>query len=132
MNVKIAIQLNQLYKNTCQPLTSEVRNCQNLVDVLNGQPLIHLQCSLWLSGTKCDTAACRIVTRSSVIISLSQREFWFRNGIGKTCLWKNMFYSTNKDKLGKKEFLKLCIVLFRADLNCTIKASRMGRPASVS
>ena len=35
-------------------------------------------------------------------------------------------------KLGKKEFLKSYIVLLRAELNCTIKASRMGQAASAS
>ena len=37
-----------------------------------------------------------------------------------------------KTKLGKKEFLKLYIVLLRAELNCTIKASQMGRAAGAS
>ena len=35
-------------------------------------------------------------------------------------------------KLGKKEFLKSYIVLLRAELNCIIKDSRMGRAAGAS
>ena len=45
---------------------------------------------------------------------------------------KNIFLSTNTSKLGKTEFLKLYIVLLRAELNCTIKASWMGQVAGVS
>ena len=37
-----------------------------------------------------------------------------------------------KTNLGKKEFLKLYIVLLRAELNCTNKASRMGLAAGAS
>ena len=48
---------------------------------------------------------------------------------------KNIFYSTNKDKigeLGKEEFLKRYIVLLRAELKRTIYASRRGRSAGAS
>ena len=41
-----------------------------------------------------------------IILSVNgtpQREFWLRNGTGKTCLWKkNIFFSTNKDKIGEE------------------------------
>ena len=37
-----------------------------------------------------------------------------------------------RNKLGEKEFLKLYIVLLRAELNCTIYASRMGRSVGAS
>ena len=38
----------------------------------------------------------------------------------------------NKDEIREKEFFKLYIVLLRAELNCTIYASRMGRSAFAS
>ena len=62
----------------------------------------------------------------------AHREFWLGNGIAKTCLEKIYFTLLIKTKLGKKEFLKLYIVLLRAGLNCTIYASRMGRSAGAS
>ena len=45
---------------------------------------------------------------------------------------KNIFCSMNEEKIRKKEFLKLYIVLLRAELNCTIEVSRKGRVAGVS
>ena len=38
----------------------------------------------------------------------------------------------NKEKIGEEKFLELYIVLLRAELNCTIYASPMDRPASAS
>ena len=52
---------------------------------------------------------------------------WYRQNMS---LEKIHFVLLMKTKLGKKEFLKLYIVLLRAELNCTIKASWMGRAAS--
>ena len=37
--------------------------------------------------------------QDKVFICSPHREFWLGNGIGKTFLWKNIFYSTNKDKI---------------------------------
>ena len=47
-------------------------------------------------------------------------------------LGKNSFRSMNTTKLGEKEFLKLYIVLLRAELNCTNNASWMCQVAGAS
>ena len=34
-------------------------------------------------------------------------EFWLGNGIGKTRLWKKLFYSTNKDEIKEERILEI-------------------------
>ena len=53
-------------------------------------------------------------------------------GQAKHVSGKNIFCSMNEEKIREERFFKLHIVLSRAELNCTIYASRMGRSAGAN
>ena len=45
--------------------------------------------------------------RKRMVLNTLHSEFWLRNSIGKTCLWKKLLYSPDKGKVGDEGIFEI-------------------------